>query len=114
MYYKSLHRTGAFAGGPTFCELEVGPGLPNQNGYIVPPSPISSTTSLGSMEIQETPNGHINHFPFQMHPPLPQLDDTDEPIKTPTINNMNNQNNSELDMLTNPAGFFGPNKVGRN
>ena len=107
----TLYRIGSTFGGPNFCELDVAPGLPNQNGYIVPASPISSTTSLGSMEIQDTPNGHVHH-PFQFSLPPPQhLDETDEPIKTPTINNINN-NQNEPDMLANHTGYFGSNKVG--
>ena len=67
---------------------------------------------MGSMEILDTPALH----PFSLTVPTPVLcsegiGHQNEPSKTPTIHNINNQNNSDVDLLANHQGFFGTNKV---
>ena len=57
---------------------------------------------MGSMEILDTPAVH----PFSLIP-TPALC----PEAIPTIHNINNQNNSDVDLLASHQGFFGTNKV---
>lgn len=64
---------------------------------------------MGSMEILDTPAVHP--FPFTIPTPHEVIGHQEEPLKTPTIHNINNQNNSDVDLLANHQGFFGTNKV---
>ena len=111
-YILLLYRVGSTFGGPAYCQIDDVEALHNHNGFLVPQSPISSTTSMGSMEILDTPVLH----PFSLTVPTPLLcsdgiGHQNEPSKTPTIHNINNQNNNIDVDLSNHQGFFGPNKV---